>query len=284
MTLTDLISRLNHFWGQQGCVLSQPYDMEMGAGTFHPDTFLRALGPDPYQSAYVQACRRPADGRYGDNPNRLQRYFQYQVILKPSPKNVQDLYLSSLKTLGFDLKQNDIRFVHDDWESPTLGASGLGWEVWLNGMEVTQFTYFQQVAEVSLKPITVEITYGLERIAMTLQNVHSVYDLHYNEHFTYRDLFHSNEVEFSHYHFEEADVAMHLDLFDKYETEAKSVLKKQLPLVAYDLVIKISHIFNILDARGAISTTERVGYIERIRNLAKSVAKTFLEKETLRKT
>ena len=278
VNLEEIILNLNLFWKKQGCLLSHPYDMEVGAGTFHPDTFLRAIGPEPYQVAYVQPCRRPTDGRYGENPNRLQRYFQYQVILKPSPANIQDLYLKSLDILGFDSQKHDIRFVHDDWESPSLGASGLGWEVWLDGMEITQFTYFQQVGELSLKPITGEITYGLERIAMYMQNVDSVYQLQYNDHLSYQDIFQQNEVEFSQYNFEIANIEMQLNLFKIYEAEAQHLIEKNLPLVAYDMVIKISHIFNILDARSAISVTERVSYIERIRNLAKAVAKSVLVK------
>ena len=279
MTLEEIILKLNLFWKEKGCILSHSYDLEVGAGTFHPDTFLRAIGPEPYKAAYVQSCRRPTDGRYGDNPNRLQRYFQYQVILKPSPKDIQELYLKSLEALlGVDSKKHDIRFVHDDWESPSLGASGLGWEVWLDGMEITQFTYFQQVGELPLKPITGEITYGLERIAMYIQNVNSVYEIQYNDSVTYRDLFHQNEVEFSAYNFEFADVDTHLELFNMYEKEGYKLIDKKIPLPAYDMVIKISHLFNVLDARNAISVTERISYIERIRNLAKLVATITLEK------
>jgi glycyl-tRNA synthetase alpha chain len=251
--------------------------MEVGAGTFHPATLLRALGPEPWNVAYVQPSRRPTDGRYGDNPNRLQHYYQYQVILKPSPMDVQEQYLQSLKVLGIDPLEHDIRFVEDDWESPTLGASGLGWEVWLDGMEITQFTYFQLCGSVELDPISVELTYGLERIAMYLQGIDNVYDLQWNGNIYYGDVHHQQEVEQSTYNFEKADVDMLLDLFNKYETESKRMADENLVLPAYEYCLKCSHTFNLLDARGAISVTERTGYIARIRNLARLCAKKYLE-------
>jgi len=250
--------------------------MEVGAGTFHPDTLLRALGPEPWNVAYVQPSRRPTDGRYGENPNRLQHYYQFQVILKPSPVDVQKQYLESLKILGIDRLEHDIRFVEDDWESPTLGASGLGWEVWLDGMEITQFTYFQLAGSLELHPVSVEITYGLERIAMYLQGVDNVFDLKWNERITYRDVHHQQEVEQSTYNFIRADVNMLFDLFNKYEAEAKRVIKELLVLPAYEYCLKCSHTFNLLDARGAISVTERTGYIARIRTLARACAETYL--------
>ncbi len=285
ITFQQMILRLQEYWSNQGCALLQPYDMEVGAGTSHTATFLRSLGPEPWRAAYVQPSRRPKDGRYGENPNRLQHYYQYQVVLKPSPPNILDLYLGSLEALGFDLKQNDVRFVEDDWENPTLGAWGLGWEVWLNGMEVTQFTYFQQVGGIECKPITGEITYGIERLAMYLQNKENVYDLVWttsNEQgvarvLTYGDVYHQNEVEQSTYNFEHSDVASLLLHFADYETGAKRLIEAALALPAYEQVLKAAHTFNLLDARGAISVTERAAYIGRIRNLAKAVAQSYFE-------
>ena len=273
MHFQDAILNLQRFWADHGCVVVQPFDVEVGAGTFNPSTFLRVIGPEPWNTAYVEPSRRPTDGRYGENPNRLQHYFQFQVILKPSPDNVQDLYLKSLQeALGLDITQHDIRFVEDDWESPTLGAWGLGWEVWLDGMEVTQFTYFQQVGGIDLKPVSVELTYGLERLCMYLQGVESVYDLTWNEHVTYGQIYHQNEVEQSRYNFELSDAAMLLDLFDKYEGECKRLIDEGLPWPANDYCLKSSHAFNLLDARGAISITERTAYIGRVRALASGVA------------
>jgi glycyl-tRNA synthetase alpha chain len=257
--------------------LQQPYDIEVGAGTFHPDTLLRVLGPEPWRVAYVEPSRRPTDGRYGENPNRLQHYYQYQVILKPSPLKIQDIYLRSLKTLGIDPLAHDIRFVEDDWESPTLGASGLGWEVWLDGMEITQFTYFQQAASIELDPISVEITYGLERIAMYLQAVDNVFNLKWNDAIKYGDLRHQAEVEQSVYNFEQADVKMLRGLFDMYETECQRVIAASLVLPAYEYCLKCSHTFNLLDARGAISVIERTGYIARVRNLTRACGEAYLE-------
>ena len=277
MNFQDVILSLQNFWARKGCVLVQPYDMEVGAGTFHPTTLLRALGPEPWQVAYVQPSRRPTDGRYGENPNRLQHYYQYQVILKPSPCDVQSLYLQSLRVLGIDPLEHDIRFVEDDWESPTLGASGLGWEVWLDGMEITQFTYFQLAGSIELDPISVEITYGLERIAMYLQRVDNVYDLRWNDRINYGHVHHQQEVEQSTYNFERANVAMLLDMFEKYETEARVQIDTGLVLPAYEYTLKCSHTFNLLDARSAISVTERTGYIGRIRNLARVCAETYLQ-------
>ena len=271
----DLILKLQKFWAKQGCVILQPFDNEMGAGTFHPATFLGAVGPEPLKAAYVQPSRRPTDGRYGNNPNRLQHYFQFQVILKPSPDNIQELYLKSLKQLGIDMLADDIRFVEDNWESPTLGAWGLGWEVWLNGMEVTQFTYFQQVGGLDCRPVTGEITYGLERIAMYLQGVDNVYDLEWTDGYSYRDIYHQNEVEQSTYNFEHANVEELFHQFDTCEKESQYLLEQNLPLPAYEKVLKASHTFNLLDARHAISVTERARYIGRIRNLAKSVAEAY---------
>ena len=280
LTFQEIILRLQNYWNAQGCALLQPYDMEMGAGTFHTATFLRALGPEPWRAAYVQPSRRPKDGRYGENPNRLQHDYQYQVVLKPSPPDIQDLYLGSLRELGIDTSVHDIRFVEDDWESPTLGAWGLGWEVWLNGMEVTQFTYFQQVGGVECYPVTGEITYGLERLAMYLQGVDSVYDLVYSDgpfgKVTYGDVFHQNEVEQSTFNFEHANVDKLFDLFDFYESEANRLMELQLPLPAYEMVIKASHSFNLLDARRAISVTARQQYILRVRTLARNIAQSYL--------
>ncbi len=278
-TFQALILALQDYWANQGCVLQQPYDMEVGAGTFHPATFLRAIGPEPWSAAYVQPSRRPTDGRYGENPNRLQHYYQYQVVIKPSPLHIQDLYLGSLKMLGIDPLVHDIRFVEDNWESPTLGAWGLGWEVWLNGMEVTQFTYFQQVAGLECKPVTGEITYGLERIAMYLQGVESVFDLVWTDgqfgRITYGDVFYQNEVEMSAYNFEHAPVDDLFRLFDLYEKESKSLIEKNLSLPAYEMMLKSSHVFNLLDARHAISVTERQRYILRVRTLARAVGEAY---------
>lgn len=279
-TFQGLILTLQNYWAEQGCVLLQPYDMEMGAGTFHTATFLRALGPETWNAAYVQPSRRPKDGRYGENPNRLQHYYQFQVVLKPNPDNIQQLYLDSLKAIGIDPLVHDIRFVEDNWESPTLGAWGLGWEVWLNGMEVTQFTYFQQVGGIECYPVTGEITYGLERLAMYLQGVDSVYDLVWTKGqfgtVTYGDVFHQNEVEQSTYNFEYANVEKMFELFDFYEVEAARLIAAELPLPAYEQVIKASHCFNLLDARGAISVTERQRYILRVRTLARSIAQSYV--------
>jgi glycyl-tRNA synthetase alpha chain len=277
MYFQDIIMELNKFWAEQGCVIQQPYDMEVGAGTFHPATLLRALGPEPWKAAYVQPSRRPTDGRYGENPNRLQHYYQYQVVLKPSPLEVQDMYLESLKRFGLNLLEHDIRFVEDDWESPTLGAWGLGWEVWLDGMEITQFTYFQQAGSIDLQPITVEITYGLERIAMYLQKVENVYNLAWNENVSYGEIFHQAEVEFSTFNFEEANVEALIGFFDTYESEAHKLVEKGLILPAYDYCLKCSHTFNLLDARKAISVAERTRYIGRIRNIARQVATQYTE-------
>ncbi len=277
MHFQDVILELNKFWARKGCVVVQPYDLEVGAGTFHPATLLKALGPEPWDVAYVQPSRRPTDGRYGDNPNRLQHYYQYQVILKPSPFDVQEQYLQSMKVLGIDPLDHDIRFVEDDWESPTLGASGLGWEVWLDGMEITQFTYFQMAGSIELHPICVELTYGLERIAMYLQGVDNVYDLQWNAKIKYGDVHHRQEVEQSTYNFEKADVPALFDLFKKYEAESMRMIKDALVLPAYECCLKCSHTFNLLDARGAISVTERTGYIARIRNLARGSAEAYLK-------
>jgi len=281
-TFQDLILRLQKYWAEQGCTLLQPYDMEVGAGTFHPATFLRAIGPEPWSAAYVQPSRRPTDGRYGENPNRLQHYYQFQVVLKPSPANIQELYLGSLKMLGLDTTVHDVRFVEDNWESPTLGAWGLGWEIWLNGMEVTQFTYFQQVGGIECRPVTGEITYGLERIAMYLQGVSSVYDLTWSDgpmgKVTYGDIFLQNEVEMSEYNFDHADVDSLFSTFDSCERESARMIEADLPLPAYELVLKASHTFNLLDARKAISVTERQRFILRVRTLARAVAQAYYER------
>jgi len=277
MYFQEIIMELNKFWAEHGCLIQQPYDMEVGAGTFHPATLLRALGPEPWKAAYVQPSRRPTDGRYGENPNRLQHYYQYQVVIKPSPLEIQDMYLESLKRFGLNLLEHDIRFVEDDWESPTLGAWGLGWEVWLDGMEITQFTYFQQAGSLDLQPITVEITYGLERIAMYLQKVENVYHLAWNGEVTYGEIFHQAEVEFSTFNFEEANVEALIGFFDTYETEAHKLVAKGLILPAYDYCLKCSHTFNLLDARKAISVAERTRYIGRIRNIARQVAMHYTE-------
>ena len=284
-TFQQLILSLQDYWGRHGCAILQPYDMEVGAGTSHTATFLRSLGPEPWRAAYVQPSRRPKDGRYGENPNRLQHYYQFQVVLKPSPPDILDLYLGSLEAVGFDLAKNDVRFVEDDWENPTLGAWGLGWEVWMNGMEITQFTYFQQVGGLDCKPITGEMTYGLERLAMYLQGVENVYDLVWTEwqeggatrRLTYRDVYHQNEVEQSTYNFEHADPATLFRHFEDFEEGAKRLMAGQLALPAYEQVLKAAHTFNLLDARGAISVTERAGYIGRIRALARSVAQSYYE-------
>ncbi|OQX19904.1 MAG: glycine--tRNA ligase subunit alpha [Desulfobulbaceae bacterium A2] len=276
MYFQDIISSLQGHWAEAGCVLLQPYDMEVGAGTFHPATLLRALGPEPWRAAYVQPSRRPTDGRYGENPNRLQHYYQYQVVLKPSPADVQELYLASLRRFGLNLLEHDVRFVEDDWESPTLGAWGLGWEVWLNGMEITQFTYFQQAGSIDLKPITVEITYGLERIAMYLQGVDSVYDIAWNRDVSYGEIYHQAEVEFSTFNFEEASVNDLIHAFKTYEGEALRLVDRGLILPGYDYCLKCSHSFNLLDARKAISVAERTRYIGRIRNIARKVAEAYV--------
>ncbi|WP_395145040.1 glycine--tRNA ligase subunit alpha [Moraxella atlantae] len=281
MTFQQLILTLQSYWADKGCVILQPYDMEVGAGTFHTATFLRALTPERWNAAYVQPSRRPTDGRYGDNPNRLQHYYQFQVVLKPNPPDIQELYLGSLEAIGIDTQVHDVRFVEDNWESPTLGAWGLGWEVWLNGMEVTQFTYFQQVGGIECFPVTGEITYGLERLAMYIQGVDSVYDLVWTDgafgRVTYGDVFHQNEVEQSTYNFEYADVAKLFDLFDFYEAQAAKLVGVNLPLPAYEMVLKASHTFNLLDARGAISVTERQRFILRVRTLARQVAQSYVE-------
>ncbi|OPY57763.1 MAG: Glycine--tRNA ligase alpha subunit [Pelotomaculum sp. PtaU1.Bin035] len=277
MNFQELIITLDHFWSKQNCIILQPYDVEKGAGTMNPATFLRALGPEPWRVAYVEPSRRPTDGRYGENPNRLQHYYQYQVILKPSPDDVQEVYLASLKAIGIDPDEHDIRFVEDNWESPTLGAWGLGWEVWLDGMEITQFTYFQQCGGIDCRPVCAEITYGLERLSMFIQGVDSVFDITWVDGITYRDVHHRGEVEHSNYNFELADTSMLFKLFDMYEQEALRVVEKGFVLPAYDYVLKCSHAFNLLDARGAISVTERTGFIARVRNLARACAQAYVE-------
>ena len=277
MTYQDIIFALQTYWAEQGCLVTQPYDVEQGAGTFHPDSCLRVLGPEPWNACYVQPSRRPTDGRYGENPNRLQRYYQFQVIMKPSPKNIQDLYLGSLERLGCDLTEHDVRFIEDDWESPSRGAWGLGWEVQLNGMEVSQFTYFQQVGGIDLRPVSAEITYGLERLAMYVQNVDSVFDVMWNSRVTYGEVHHQTEVEFSAYNFEHADISTLLDRFEADRQECLKLVALGLTFPAYDLCIKCSHTFNLLDARGAISVAERTAYIGRIRELARKCAEAFLE-------
>ena len=276
LTFQELIFSLQRYWADQGCLLLQPYDLEVGAGTFHPATFLRSLGPEPWRVAYVEPSRRPTDGRYGENPNRLQHYYQYQVILKPSPLEVQNLYLQSLEKLGINPLEHDLRFVEDDWESPTLGAWGLGWEVWLDGMEITQFTYFQQCGGIDLAPISVELTYGLERIAMYLQEVDKVYDLKWNDRVSYGEIHHRTEFEFSTYNFDQADVEQLRKNFESYEGECHRLVRIHLSLPAYDFCLKCSHVFNILDARGAISVTERTSYIARVREMARLVAQEYL--------
>jgi len=276
VTFQELIFALEHYWANQGCIVQQPYDIEVGAGTFNPATFLRALGPEPWNVAYVEPSRRPTDGRYGENPNRLQHYYQYQVIMKPSPLNIQELYLNSLRSFGIDPLDHDIRFVEDDWESPTVGAWGLGWEVWLDGMEISQFTYFQQVGGIDVKPVCAELTYGIERIAMYIQGIDNVYDLQWNERIRYGDVHHQGEVEFSTYNFEIADVDMLRKLFDAYEAEALRTAEQDLVLPAYDYCLKCSHTFNLLNARGAISVAERTSYIGRVRNLARVSAEGYI--------
>jgi glycyl-tRNA synthetase alpha chain len=288
ITFQELILRLQHYWASQGCLLQQPYDLEKGAGTFHPATFLRCLGPEPWKVAYVEPCRRPTDGRFGENPNRMQHYYQYQVLLKPSPLEVQELYLESLRQIGVPVEKHDVRFVEDDWESPTLGAWGLGWEVWIDGMEVSQFTYFQQAGGIDLKPISVELTYGLERLAMLLQDKRSIYDLQWNEQVLYRQVHHQGEVEYSQYNFHVADTEMLFRLFEMYEKESTRLSAHAVEcgrsqvLPAYDYCLKSSHVFNLLDARGAISVTERQAYIGRVRALARQCAVGYLaERERL---
>ena len=277
MNFQEIIMRLHKYWSKEGCLIWQPYDLEKGAGTFNPATFLRCLGPNPWKVAYVEPSRRPTDGRYGENPNRLQHYYQFQVILKPAPENVQQLYLNSLKAIGLDPKEHDIRFVEDDWESPTLGAWGLGWEVWIDGMEATQFTYFQQVGGIELNPISAEITYGLERLAMYSQKKDSVYDLMWTDDVTYGDVHLEDERQWSKYNFEVADTKMLLQHFNDWEAEAKKLVDQGLVLPAYDAVMKCSHLFNLLDARSAISVSERVSYVLRVRTLAKMVAEGYMK-------
>ncbi len=282
MNFQEMIMKLQEFWSGHNCVIYQPYDTEVGAGTMSPATFLKALGPEPWNVAYVQPCRRPTDGRYGENPNRVQHYYQYQVILKPSPDNVQDLYLASLEALGINLTQHDVRFVEDDWESPTLGAWGLGWEVWLDGMEITQFTYFQQVGGIDVKPVCAEITYGIERLGMFIQGVDSIFELEWVNGVTYGNVFMQNEVEYSKYNFEASDAKGLFTLFDMYEAEAKRLIEQGLVLPGYDYVLKCSHTFNLLEARGAISVTERTRFIGRVRALARIAAQRYLnERERL---
>ena len=279
-TFQEIIMNLQKFWSKQGCVLLQPYDLEVGAGTFHPATTLRSLGPNPWKAAYVQPSRRPTDGRYGENPNRLQHYYQFQVIIKPSPKNIKNIYLKSLSAIGIDIKKHDVRFIEDDWESPTLGAAGLGWEVWCDGMEITQFTYFQQMTGIDCKPIPVELTYGLERLCMFVQGKKNIFDIEWNsEGVKYKDVFHQSEKEFSAYNFEHADTKILLSSFECAEKECKSLLNKKLALPAYDQCLKASHIFNLLDARGVIGVAERANYIDRIRDLAKGSGKLWLENQ-----
>ncbi|HOD39912.1 MAG: Glycine--tRNA ligase alpha subunit [bacterium ADurb.Bin243] len=278
MNFQQIILALQNYWSRQKCAIVQPYDIEKGAGTFNPATFLRSLGPEPWNAAYVEPCRRPTDGRYGENPNRVQHYFQFQVVMKPAPENIQELYLTSLEELGINRNDHDIRFVEDDWESPTLGAWGLGWEVWLNGMEVTQFTYFQQIGGIDLNPVTVEITYGIERLATYIQKKDSIFDIEWVDGITYGEIYHQNEFEQSRHNFEMADTDMLFTLFNTYEKEAKRLIDNNLVLPGYDYIMKCSHSFNLLDARGAISVTERVKYIGRIRDMAKSVASGYLAK------
>ena len=273
----NLIIKLQNYWAEKGCAIVQPFDMEVGAGTFHPATFLRSIGPEPWKAAYVQPSRRPGDGRYGENPNRLQHYYQFQVLLKPSPSDIQDLYLDSLRAIGIDLKMHDVRFVEDNWESPTLGAWGLGWEVWLNGMEVSQFTYFQQVGGLACKPISGELTYGLERLAMYLQGVDSVYDLIWTEGLTYGDVYHQNEVEQSKYNFEIADTEVLFRQFDEAEAMNSKLIEQDLPFPAYEQTMKASHLFNLLDARHAISVTDRARFIRRVRTMSQKVAQSYFE-------
>ena len=281
LSFQDTIFNLQKYWSKKGCVILQPYDLEVGAGTFHPATTLRSLGPKPWKTAYVQPSRRPTDGRYGDNPNRLQHYYQFQVLIKPSPKEIKKMYLNSLSSIGINYEEHDIRFVEDDWESPTLGAAGLGWEVWCDGMEVTQFTYFQQMAGVECKPVSVEITYGLERLCMFIQNKKSVFDLIWNdEGITYKDVFHQSEKEFSAYNFEYANTDNLFKIFEMLEEETKLLVEKKISLQAYDQCLKCSHVFNILDARGVISVAQRAEYIARIRELTKSIGKVWIESQS----
>ena len=281
LSFQDTIFNLQKYWSKKGCVILQPYDLEVGAGTFHPATTLRSLGPKPWKTAYVQPSRRPTDGRYGDNPNRLQHYYQFQVLIKPSPKEIKKMYLNSLSSIGINHEEHDVRFVEDDWESPTLGAAGLGWEVWCDGMEVTQFTYFQQMAGVECKPVSVEITYGLERLCMFIQNKKSVFDLIWNdEEITYKDVFHQSEKEFSAYNFEYANTDNLFKIFEMLEEETKSLVEKKISLPAYDQCLKCSHVFNILDARGVISVAQRAEYIARIRELTKSIGKVWIESQS----
>ena len=277
LTFQELILNLSKFWSDYGCIIQQPYDIEKGASTMNPATFLRSLGPEPWNTAMVEPCRRPTDARYGENPNRLGHYFQYQVILKPSPDNAQELYLKSLEAIGIDLSKHDVRFVEDNWESPTLGAAGVGWEVWLDGMEITQFTYFQQVGGLEIRPVALELTYGLERIAMYLQNVNSVFDVMWNKNLKYGEIYLQNEIEQSKYNFEVSDAARLFKLFDLYQEEVENCVKNELVLPAYDYVLKCSHDFNLLDARGVISKDERINYINRVRRMAAMVAKLYVE-------
>lgn len=278
MDFQGIIFNLQKFWGEQGCIIQQPYDTEKGAGTMNPTTFLRVLGPEPWKVAYVEPSRRPADGRYGENPNRVQQHYQFQVVLKPSPEDVQEIYFKSLESLGISRKEHDIRFIEGDWEAPTLGAWGLGWEVWLDGLEITQFTYFQQAGGLDLDIIPVEITYGLERLGMVIQDVDNIFDLKWGENIAYRDVRHQAEVEQSRYNFEEADITMLFNLFNIYEKEARRLIEVGLSLPAYDYILKCSHTFNLLDARGAISVSERTGYISRVRNIARLCAEEYVKK------
>jgi len=278
MDFQEIIFNLQKFWGEQGCIVQQPYDTEKGAGTMNPTTFLRVLGPEPWKVAYVEPSRRPADGRYGENPNRVQQHYQFQVVLKPSPEDVQEIYFKSLESLGISRKEHDIRFIEGDWEAPTLGAWGLGWEVWLDGLEITQFTYFQQAGGLDLDIIPVEITYGLERLGMVIQDVDSIFDLKWGKNIAYRDVRHQAEVEQSRYNFEEADITMLFNLFNIYEKEARRLIEVGLSLPAYDYILKCSHTFNLLDARGAISVSERTGYISRVRNIARLCAEEYVKK------
>jgi len=277
MDFQEIIFNLQKFWGEQGCIIQQPYDTEKGAGTMNPATFLRVLGPEPWKVAYVEPSRRPADGRYAENPNRVQQHYQFQVILKPSPENAQEIYFKSLERLGIPRNEHDIRFIEGDWEAPTLGARGLGWEVWLDGLEITQFTYFQQAGGLDLDIIPVEITYGLERLGMVIQDVNNVFDLKWGKNITYRNIRHQAEVEQSRYNFEEADISMLFNLFNIYEKEARRLIEIELPLPSYDYILKCSHTFNLLDARGAISVSERTGYISRVRNIARLCAEEYVK-------
>lgn len=277
MYFQDLIFKLQKYWAKKGCIVAQPYDIEKGAATFSHFTFFKSFGEKPWNVAYTEPCRRPKDGRYGENPNRMQHYYQFQVIMKPSPENIQELYLKSLEAIGIKVKEHDIKFNEDDWESPTLGAAGLGWQVWLDGLEITQFTYFQQMAGIQLNPISVELTYGLERIAMYIQNVDSVYDIKWDKHITYGDIFFENEKQFSAYNFEYANIDMLFNVFNNFYEEGSKLIEKQIPIPAYDYVLKISHVFNILDARKAISISDRPSYIKKIRELAKLCAESYIK-------